>query len=320
MFDSPKDQEPIRLAIESVPGVLGVGDLHIWSIAELPGSATKAGLASTVQVIDAAGWPAVREQIVLRLQTLQFSECVLEPRFIKGHTVHASTNSDLGLTMALRYEQQWQSERQELATSLNRELAQHTATIKTLAHTIQTRLEQDAELGSARSSLANIASLLANSSDALFDNLRTILSSIRSTDPDQSGLLEVTRSLVSDTRLAEPSRRIELFLQPEEQKEFGLGDEAIEALAFKLVQQGLQASLDDAFVKTTVVSLRSAKSVLNVHISDDGQAPGTKQRPLPDALNIDLRNDVENAGGIFNLGRGDSGGFELWVTLPWPTV
>ena len=86
------------------------------------------------------------------------------------------------------------------------------------------------------------------------------------------------------------------------------------------MQIGLRASLDDALVKTTVVSLRSAKNVLNVHISDDGQAPGTSKRPLPDDLNIDLRQAVENVGGIFNLGRGDSGGFELWVTLPWPTV
>jgi glucose-6-phosphate-specific signal transduction histidine kinase len=316
------DLEQIRLTLESVPGVIRVGDLHLWPIEAnlLDAKADTAGLASQLEIVDMESWPSLKSMILQRLLAIGIEQAVIEPLVSSAHQVPAPAQQDLGLAMALRYEQQWQSERHALAESLSQQLSEHTITIKTLASTIEARLSQDADLGSANASLSNIASLLVGSANALFESLRLTLSSIRTTDPEHSGLLQATRSLVADTQLAEPKRRIELFLQPEEQSAFGMGEAGIEAVAFKLVQEGLAASLEDGDVKATVVSLRATKGVLTVHISDDGQAPGTKFRPLSEALNSDLRAQVETVGGIFNLGKGDSGGFELWVTLPWPGV
>ncbi len=316
------DLEQIRLSLESVPGVIRVGDLHLWPIkSNLTLAKTDtAGLATQLEIVDMESWPSLKAMISQRLSAVGISQTVIEPLVSSSNQISAPAQQDLGLAMALRYEQQWQSERHALAESLSQQLSEHTITIKTLASTIESRLSQDAELGLANPSLSNIASLLVGSANALFESLRITLSSIRTTDPEHSGLLQATRSLIADTQLAEPKRRLELFLQPEDQTTFGVGDAGIEALAFKLVQAGLQESMDDANVKATVVSLRATTGVLTVHISDDGQAPGTKFRPLSEGLNSDLRAEVELKGGIFNLGEGDSGGFELWVTLPWPGV
>jgi glucose-6-phosphate-specific signal transduction histidine kinase len=316
------DLEQIRLTLESVPGVIRVGDLHLWPISSnlLVEQADAAGLATQLEIVDMESWPSLKAAIAQRLLILGIDQIVIEPLVSSSNQIAAPAQKDLGLAMALRYEQQWQSERHALAESLSQQLSEHTITIKTLASTIESRLSQDAELGSANASLSNIASLLVGSANALFDSLRLTLSSIRTTDPEHSGLLQAARSLIADTQLAEPQRRIELFLQPDDQATFGIGAPGMEALAFKLIQAGLQESLDDANVKATVVSLRTTTGVLTVHVSDDGQAPGTKFRPLSDVLNLDLRAEVETMGGIFNLGKGDSGGFELWVTLPWPGV
>jgi glucose-6-phosphate-specific signal transduction histidine kinase len=309
------DLEQIRLSLESVPGVIRVGDLHLWPIESnlLVAKPDTAGLATQLEIVDMESWPSLKAMISQRLSAVGISQTVIEPLVSSSNQISAPAKQDLGLAMALKYEQQWQSERHALAESLSQQLSEHTITIKT-------RLSQDAELGLANASLSNIASLLVGSANALFESLRITLSSIRTTDPEHSGLLQATRSLIADTQLAEPKRRLELFLQPEDQTTFGVGDAGIEALAFKLVQVGLQESMDDANVKATVVSLRATTGVLTVHISDDGQAPGTKFRPLSEELNSDLRAEVEFKGGIFNLGKGDSGGFELWVTLPWPGV
>jgi glucose-6-phosphate-specific signal transduction histidine kinase len=316
------DLEQLRLTLESVPGVIKVGDLHLWPIEAslVDAKAETAGLATQLEIVDMESWPSLKAMILQRLSAIGIEQSVIEPLVSSANQVAAPAQQDLGLAMALRYEQQWQSERHALAESLSQQLSEHTITIKTLASTIESRLSQDTDLGSANASLSNIASLLVGSANALFESLRVTLSSIRTTDPEHAGLLQATRSLIADTQLAEPKRRLELFLQPEEQSVFGMGDPGIEAIAFKLVQEGLAASLEDHKTKATVVSLRAATGVLTVHISDDGQAPGTKFRPLPEVLNADLRSQVEIAGGIFNLGQGDSGGFELWVTLPWPRV
>jgi glucose-6-phosphate-specific signal transduction histidine kinase len=316
------DLEQIRLTLESVPGVIRVGDLHLWPIESnlLETKAETAGLATQLEIVDMESWQSLKAMILQRLSTIGINQTVIEPLVSSPNQISAPAKQDLGLAMALKYEQQWQSERHALAESLSQQLSEHTITIKTLASTIESRLSQDAEFGTANASLSNIASLLVGSANALFESLRLTLSSIRTTDPEHSGLLQATRSLIADTQLAEPKRRLELFLQPEDQSTFGIGEAGIEALAFKLVQVGLQESMDDANVKATVVSLRATTGVLTVHISDDGQAPGTKFRPLSEELNSDLRAEVELMGGIFNLGKGDSGGFELWVTLPWPGV
>jgi glucose-6-phosphate-specific signal transduction histidine kinase len=308
------DIEQIRLSIDSVPGVILLGDVHLYPIGE------SQGLAAQIEVVDWEGWPSIRAQVAQRLLAFGISQLIVEPLMSGSVIAPPAVPQDLGMAMALRYEQQWQSERQALADSLSQELSQHTLTIKTLANTIESRLAHEAELGSANASLSNIATLLVGSSSALFDSLRAILSTIRTTDPDQAGLLQAARSLISDTQLSEPKRRIELFLQPEDQVLFGMGDNHIESLAFRLMQSGLAAALEDPQVKAVIVSLRSTVGVLTVHVSDDGQAPGTKFRPLSEELNRDLRAEVERVDGIFNLGKGDSGGFELWVTLPWPGV
>ncbi len=308
------DLEQIRLSIESVPGVILVGEIHLLALGETH------GLAAQIEVVDLEGWIGIRAQVSQRLTLLGITKLIVEPLMSASSIAPPPLPQDLGMAMALRYEQQWQSERQALAESLSQELSQHTLTIKTLANTIESRLAHEAELGSAKASLSNIATLLVGSASALFDSLRAILNTIRTTDPDQAGLLQAARSLVSDTQLAEPKRRIELFLQPEDQILFGMGDNNIESLAFRLIQSGLAAALEDPHSKAVIVSLRSTSGVLTVHVSDDGQAPGTKFRPLGEALNGDLRAEVERLDGIFNLGKGDSGGFELWVTLPWPRV
>jgi glucose-6-phosphate-specific signal transduction histidine kinase len=310
----PFDLEQIRLSIESVPGIILVGDIHLFTLGK------SHGLAAQIELVDLEGWIGIRAQVASRLVPLGISQLVVEPLMSANSSAPPPAPPDLGMAMALRYEQQWQSERQALAESLSQELSQHTMTIRTLANTIESRLAHEAELGSAKASLSNIATLLVGSSTALFDSLRAILSTIRTTDPDQAGLLQAARSLIADTQLAEPKRRIELFLQPEEQILFGMGDTNIESLAFRLIQNGIDAALEDPHVKAVIVSLRSTSGVLTVHVSDDGQAPGTKFRPLSEALNNDLRAEVERVDGIFNLGKGDSGGFELWVTLPWPRV
>jgi glucose-6-phosphate-specific signal transduction histidine kinase len=312
--------EQIRQAMVSVAGVISVGDIHLWPISQDDAKsdlALTAGLACRLEIVDFESWFSLRGQLAQRLLALGVTELVLEPLVSNQNQTPVPAKEDLGLAMALRYEQQWQAERQALAESLSTQLTDHALTIRTLASTIETRLAQEVSSGGASASLSNIASLLVGSANALFDSLRATLTSIRTSDPDKAGLVQATKSVIADAQLAEPRRRIELFLQPDDAS-FGVGNEAIEAVAFKLVQAGLAASLDDAVVKTTVVSLRSTVGVLTVHVSDDGQAPGTKFRPLLDTLNLSLRSDVEDLGGIFNLGQGDSGGFELWVTLPWP--
>jgi glucose-6-phosphate-specific signal transduction histidine kinase len=311
--------EQIRMAMVSVPGVIRVGDLHLWPLGGTTAEgALSAGLACQLEIVDFESWPSLRAQVIQRMLALGVKEVILEPLVSQHNEQLAPPKEDLGMAMALKYEQQWQSERQALAESLSRQLSEHTLTIKTLASTIESRLAQEVGIGSAQASLSNIASMLVGSSNALFESLRVTLSSIRTVDPEQAGFVRATQSLVADAKLSESNRRIELFLQPDNPEDFGIGSEQIETTAFRLIQAGLSASLDDAAVKATVVSIRLAVGVLTVHISDDGLAPGTKQRPLSDALNLDLRAEVEHVGGIFNLGRGDSGGFELWVTLPWP--
>jgi hypothetical protein len=125
------DLEQIRLTLESVPGVIRVGDLHLWPIESnlLEVKAETAGLATQLEIVDMESWSSLKPMILQRLSAIGIEQAVIEPLVSSPNQISAPAQQDLGLAMALRYEQQWQSERHALAESLSQQLSEHTITI-----------------------------------------------------------------------------------------------------------------------------------------------------------------------------------------------
>jgi glucose-6-phosphate-specific signal transduction histidine kinase len=218
---------------------------------------------------------------------------------------------DMNRDLALQFETELLTERQSVAQQLNEGLAPAVTTIRALASTITHRL------GASDASLAQMAAMICSSADALLDQIRQMRSQLQVDAAESSGLIAAVRALLDDWRLREPQRRIELLISPDEEA-FGLGASDTEALALRLIREGLERLHVLCPHGLFLVSLSVQSSMLGVQLSTENPVerlqaqlgPWTDQvEPLVSALR-----------GSCDVAFGQDGGSEILIRLPWSTA
>jgi glucose-6-phosphate-specific signal transduction histidine kinase len=218
---------------------------------------------------------------------------------------------DIARDMALRFEREADALRRDFAHLLNDDLARHATALKTLASTFESRL------AGREPSLAQLASLMMQSTDAMLAAIRDSITRIRADSSAGNGLPDGLRALVEDWRLRRPDMRFELLLEPADDSEFGLGSSALETAAVRLVAHALGNAVDHARAAMVVVSARRTGARLTLQISDDGR--GLPRGDIAEGPGLRaMRELVVRLGGSLLVDTGESGGAEVLVELPWP--
>ncbi len=99
----------------------------------------------------------------------------------------------------------------------------------------------------------------------------------------------------------------------------GTPDPALDALTYRIVQEGLTNALRHAPGAAVTVSLSSGPDGLDVLVADDGPGPDDRRQPGYGLIGLDER--VAQAGGSLTAGPGPGGhGFLLQARVPARTV
>ncbi len=222
------------------------------------------------------------------------------------------TERDLQRDMALRFERELESQRRELSGALQRELGEQLAGLRSIAETLEARL------AAREPSLCQLAMLIRRSADSMASSIRSLVARVRSDAMQGESLPDGLRALVADWRLRDPDARIELLLDPPQDRDFGLGEPGIETLAWRMVDHALERALRDGAADIVIVSAISEGGELRLQISDDGRpwAEDEERGPAHDAFEA-LAERATGCGGRFAIARGEAGGAEIRAWLPW---
>lgn len=222
----------------------------------------------------------------------------------------AEQQRDMARDMALQFEREAEQARRLFADLLNHDLAQHATTLKSLAATVEGRL------AGREPSLAQLASLMMQSTDAMLAAIRAAVSRMRPEPQSDGGLPDALRALLDDWRLRKPAMRFELLLEPADPQAFGLGAADLETAAWQIVAAALSHAVERASTRTVVVSARRTGVALILQVSDDGR--GLPHRPGAEQPAVGtMRALVERHGGQLTVATGESGGVEVLVALRW---
>jgi len=316
------DVEAVARTLHAVQGVRSVHDLHVWA---LGGSAI--ALAAHVRIDRMDRWPQALAQAREALRTgFGIEHVTLQPEAEPAgnalermraerdaaitHSIEAEQERDLAREMALRFEREFDGQRQVLARELNDELSQQATAIRGMASTFESRL------AGREPSLAQLARLLVRSTDALFAAVRTITTRLRPEALEHGGLLEGLRTLVADWRLRKPEMRFELLIAPDDDERFGLGPPTIEAAAWRIAADAIENAVAHSGARTIVVSARREADALILQVSDDGRGMPAERAPEGEGLRA-MRESAERCGGSVSVATGEAGGVEVLVRLPW---
>jgi len=316
------DVEAVARTLHAVQGVRSVHDLHVWA---LGGSAI--ALAAHVRIDRMDRWPQALAQAREALRTgFGIEHVTLQPEAEPAgnalermraerdaaitHSIEAEQERDLAREMALRFEREFDGQRQVLARELNDELSQQATAIRGMASTFESRL------AGREPSLAQLARLMVRSTDALFAAVRTITTRLRPEALEHGGLLEGLRTLVADWRLRKPEMRFELLIAPDDDERFGLGPPTIEAAAWRIAADAIENAVAHSGARTIVVSARREADALILQVSDDGRGMPAERAPEGEGLRA-MRESAERCGGSVSVATGEAGGVEVLVRLPW---
>lgn len=223
----------------------------------------------------------------------------------------AEQQRDMARELALQFEREAEAARRDFARLLNEELANHATALKSLAATFEGRL------AGREPSLAQLASLMMRSTDAMLGAIRASVTRIRPEPLATGGLPDGLRALIDDWRLRQPDMRFELLLEPADDEAFGLGSPEVESAACRIVAEALSNAVDHARAGMVVVSARRADDQLTLQVSDDGR--GLPRRNVAEGPGLrTMRELAQRCGGRVSVATGESGGAEVLVELPWP--
>lgn len=222
----------------------------------------------------------------------------------------AEQQRDMARELARQFEREAEEVRRVFVGLLNEDLAGHATTLKSLAATFEGRL------AGREPSLAQLASMMVQSTDAMLASIRECVGRVRPEQFAAGGLPDGLRALVNDWRLRKPGMRFELLLEPADEDAFGLGSPELETAAWRIVSEALSNAVEHARAAMVIVSARRTNALLTLQISDDGR--GLPRRDIAEGPGLRvMRELVERCGGNLTIATGESGGVEVLVELPW---
>lgn len=306
------DPAAVEASLRRPAGVGSVHDLHLWSLGD-----GRAALAAHLAIDDVAHWPRILEELRrtmderhgIRHLTLQ-PEAPLDAARARLREVEAER--DLQRDMALRFERELEAQRRELGSAMQRELGEPLAGLRAMTETLAARLAP------REPSLAELAQLVRRSADTMAASIRALLARLRSHELQGESLPDGLRALVADWRLRHPGARIELMLEPGEDRDFGLGEPAVETLAWRIADGALEQALGERGAALVIVSAIREDDELRLQVSDDGRpwSPGDDRGPA--AVFDEFARSATACGGGCTIGGGEGGGAEVRLRLPWP--
>jgi len=317
MNAAPEGVDPaaVEASLCSPAGVGSIHDLHLWSLGD-----GRPALSAHLAIDDIAHWPRILEELRrtmdekhgIRHLTLQ-PEVSLDAALARLREVEAER--DLQRDMALRFERELESQRRELGAAVQRELGEPLAGLRSMAETLETRLAR------REPSLSELAMLVRRSADSMAASIRALLARVRSHEMQGESLPDGLRALVADWRLRHPGARIELLLEPAEDHRFGLGEPAVETLAWRIADGALGRALGERGADLVVVSAIREDDELRLQVSDDGEpwSAGDDRGAAREAFDEFARRAAACGGGC-TIARGEAGGTEVRVRLPWPEL
>ena len=296
------DSAAVEASLRSPEGVDSVHDLHLWSLGD-----GRPALAAHLAIDDIAHWPRILEELRrtmderhgIRHLTLQ-PEAALDAALERLREVEAER--DLQRDMALRFERELEAQRRELSGAVQRELGEQLAGLRSMAETLEARLAP------REPSLSELARMI-----------RALVARVRSDEMQGESLPDGLRALVADWRLRHPGVRIELLLEPADDRRFGLGAPGVEALAWRIADHALERALRDGDAGLVIVSAIREDDELRLQVSDDGRPWSGAEDcgPAREAFE-ELAERAVACGGGCAIAPGEAGGAEVQVRLPWP--
>lgn len=317
MNAAPEGVDPagVEASLCSPAGVGSLHDLHLWSLGD-----ERPALSAHLAIDDIAHWPRILEELRqtmdekhgIRHLTLQ-PEVSLDTALSRLR--EAEAERDLQRDMALRFERELETQRRELGAAVQRELGEPLAGLRSMAETLEARLAR------REPSLSELAMLVRRSADSMAASIRALLARVRSHEMQGESLPDGLRALVADWRLRHPGARIELLLEPAEDHRFGLGEPAVETLAWRIADGALGRALGERGADLVVVSAIREDDELRLQVSDDGEpwSAGDDRGAAREAFDEFARRAAACGGGC-TIARGEAGGTEVRVRLPWPEL
>jgi len=196
--------------------------------------------------------------------------------------------------------------------AVQRELGEQLAGLHAMAETLEARLAR------REPSLSELAMLIRRSAESMASTIRALVARVRSDEMQGESLPDGLRALVADWRLRHPGARIELLLDPSQDRDFGLGEPGVEALAWRIADHALERALGEGGADTVVVSAIREDAELRLQVSDDGRpwAAADDAGPASEAFE-DLCRRAAAWSGRCAIARGEAGGTEVRAWLPW---
>ncbi|HLS55344.1 MAG TPA: cation diffusion facilitator family transporter [Zeimonas sp.] len=306
------DPAAVDASLRSPDGVYSVHDLHLWSLGD-----GRPALAAHLSIGDIAHWPRILDELRrtmderhgIRHLTLQ-PEAALDEALARLREVEAER--DLQRDMALRFERELEAQRREVSGAVQRELGEQLAGLHAMAETLEARLAR------REPSLSELAMLIRRSAESMASAIRALVARVRSDEMQGESLPDGLRALVADWRLRHPGARIELLLDPSQDRDFGLGEPGVEALAWRIADHALERALGEGGADTVVVSAIREDAELRLQVSDDGRpwAAADDAGPASEAFE-DLCRRAAAWSGRCAIARGEAGGTEVRAWLPW---
>lgn len=307
------DPAAVEASLRSPDGVDSVHDLHLWSLGD-----GRPALAAHLAIDDIAHWPRILDELRrtmderhgIRHLTLQ-PEAALDAALERLREVEAER--DLQRDMALRFERELEAQRRELSGAVQRELGEQLAGLRSMAETLEARLAP------REPSLSELARLIRRSAESMASSIRALVARVRSDEMQGESLPDGLRALVADWRLRHPGVRIELLLEPADDRRFGLGAPGVEALAWRIADLALERALRDGDADIVIVSAIREDDELRLQVSDDGRpwSAAGDRGPAREAFE-ELAERAAACGGGCAIAPGEAGGAEVRARLPWP--
>ncbi|MEB2352441.1 MAG: hypothetical protein OZ924_13620, partial [Burkholderiaceae bacterium] len=211
-----------------------------------------------------------------------------------------------------RFARELDAQRRELGSAMQRELGEPLAGLRAMAETLAARLAP------REPSLAELAQLVRRSADTMAASIRALLARLRSHELQGESLPDGLRALVADWRLRHPGARIELMLEPDEDRDFGLGEPAVETLAWRIADGALEQALGERGAALVIVSAIREDDELRLQVSDDGRPWNPGDDRSSTAAFDEFARSATACGGSCTIGGGEGGGAEVRLRLPWP--
>ncbi len=203
-----------------------------------------------------------------------------------------------------------EAERLRVANELHDVLGHSLSLINVQAGVALHLLDRDPE--HARGTLEHIKV----ASRSALDEVRGVLGVLRSDAADeaplapQQGLADLTR-LVAGVR----SAGLEVALEDPAGVQQQAPPWAVQAAAYRIVQEALTNVLRHAGASRAVVTLAREPGELAIGIEDDGRGIGDA---APGGGLLSMRSRAELLGGRVDLGPAAGGGTRIGIRLPWP--